>query len=354
MTILDKIDDALRIIDEALATHLDGRELVGKVVLFSGGNDSTTLLHLMAMQGVATHAAHANTTIGVEQTRRFVRETAHFFMLPLIEKSGPKSYADLVLEAGGFPGPAMHYKMYQRLKERALREIRKELVTDGRKQRVLYIAGRRRSESDRRAGIPEHERVDSVIWASPFANWTKGDLNEYRAMFPDSLPRNSVADDLGMSGECLCGAFAEPGEFERILAVDPEVAQEIVDIEATLHARHSADRQWGLSVANALRVEANALEDDDASNWTDQPSEVERLRAEAARLEATPEEPPAKCKWGWGAYRADPDGQPPKTGPLCSSCDARFTPTRATEPTPELQKVLDRMAARRLEKGLSA
>lgn len=299
MTVLDKVDDALRIVDEAIAVHLEGKELVGKVVLFSGGNDSTTLLHLMATYGKATHAAHANTTIGVERTREFVRETAAYYALPLIEKSGPKSYADLVLEAEGFPGPAMHFKMYQRLKERALREIRKELVTNGRKQRVLYIAGRRRSESDRRAGIPEHERIDSVIWASPFANWTKADLDEYRARHPKTLPRNPVADDLGMSGECLCGAFAEPGEFERILAIDPEVAQEIVDIEATLHAR-------GL----------------------DSP----------------------RCKWGWGAYRADPDGQPPKTGPLCSSCDARFTPTRAAEPTPELQAVLDRMSARRVAK----
>lgn len=40
-----KINDAERIMCEALAAHLGPRELVGRVILFSGGNDSTTLAH---------------------------------------------------------------------------------------------------------------------------------------------------------------------------------------------------------------------------------------------------------------------------------------------------------------------
>lgn len=335
-----KIAEAYAIVDEAIATHLDGHELVGKVVLFSGGNDSTTLAHLFRDR--VTHAAHANTTIGVERTRQFVRDCCEQWGIPLLERSGPQTYRDLVLEAGGFPGPAMHFKMYQRLKERALREVRRELVANGRKQRVLFIAGRRRSESERRSGITLHERIDSVIWASPFADWTKDDLDEYRSTF--GVVRNDTADRLGMSGECLCGAFAEPGEYDRIAEVDADAAQLIWDIEQQLHAQHGTRRRD--EVAEVLRVLHDARE----ARLGGEHVKAVRLLQEAGDLRSwvRPEAPPARCQWGWGAYRADPDGQPPKTGPLCSSCDARFAIRRDEVPAPEVLAVRERIAARRL------
>lgn len=293
-----QIDDAVRIMREALETHLDDRTLVGRVVLFSGGNDSTTLAHLARFVFPsdirATAAGHANTTIGVERTRQFVRDTCAEWDLPLLERKPDKSFHEVVCESGHF-GPGQHFKAYQRLKERPLRKIRRELVKNGRRERVLFVAGRRRSESARRADIVESERIDSVIWASPLANWTKNDLNLYREVF--AVPRNAIADELGMSGECLCGAFAEPGEFERIAAVDPDAAQLIVDAE------------------------------------------------EAARAAGVPEQ---RCKWGWGAYRTDPDAQPSKVGPLCSSCDARFD-APLVERLPD-DEALDAVLARVLAK----
>lgn len=227
--------------------HLDGRALAGRVVLFSGGNDSTVLAH-MATQVLppelrASHAGHANTTIGVEATRQFVRDCCAGWGLPLIEKLPPTGYDQLVREHG-FPGSAMHYKMFQRLKERGLRQIRSELVTDPRRQRVLFLAGRRRSESARRADVPEHERNGSTIWASPLAHWTADDLAAYRQAF--DVPVNPVAEALGMSGECLCGSFAEFGEFDRIRAVDPASAAQIEALEAEIAGRFPAHRcRWG-------------------------------------------------------------------------------------------------------------
>lgn len=299
MSLDEKIDDAVRIMQEAIDTHLEGRELVARVVLFSGGNDSTTLLHL-ARFGFpeplrATHAGHANTTIGVERTRQFVRDTSAAWELPLVEKTPPKSFLEVVTEAGQF-GPGQHFKAYQRLKERGLRAIRKELITSGRKQRLLFIAGRRRAESARRAAIVEHEREDSVIWVSPLANWTAADMAAYRTAH--DVPRNPIAEALGMSGECLCGAFAEPGEFDRIAAVDPDAA-------ALILASEQACRDAGI--------------------------------------------PEQRCQWGWGAYRSDPDAQPAKVGRLCSSCDARFDQplVERLEPDPALDAVLARIRARR-------
>lgn len=217
------IEQAYGIYDDAIATHIGDKKLAASAVLFSGGNDSTVLAHLM--RPYATHAIHCNTTIGIEQTRQFVRDTCVDLGLPLLEEYPPTSYRDLVIERG-FPGPGMHWKMYQRLKERGLRQARRKLVADGRKERVAFIAGRRRQESQRRKDVPLHERVDSVIWISPLAMWTKLDILTYRHMH-DDVPVNEVSQLLHMSGECLCGAFAKPNELEQIRMWFPQVAAEI-------------------------------------------------------------------------------------------------------------------------------
>lgn len=258
------VQDSTRIMDAALDEHLDGHDLAAVVWLFSGGNDSTVLGHVMRDR--ITHAGHANTGIGIEDTRQFVRDTCREWGVPLLEKYPPTSYRELVLDRG-FPGPAFHWKMYQRLKERCLVQIRRDFVADPRRQRVLFLAGRRRAESTRRAQIVEHERRGSIIWASPLANWTKLDMNSYRVENLD-VPRNDVADLLHMSGECLCGAFAKPGELDMIGWFYPEVAEEI----------------------RALEREVTAAG-----------------------------HPPELCVWGNGHGRAASR----QTGMLCSSCDAR-------------------------------
>jgi hypothetical protein len=194
-------------------------------------------------------AVHANTTIGIEDTRQFVRDTCQHWGLELIERTAPVSYRDLVMERG-FPGPAMHYKMFQRLKERCLEQVRNELVTNPRRERVLFIAGRRRSESRRRINIPLYEADGSIVWASPIAMWTKEDMGVYRAIAArdgDPVPFNSVSDALGMSGECLCGAFAQDGELDRIRFWYPDTAEEIEQLQADVRAAGITEPfcRWG-------------------------------------------------------------------------------------------------------------
>ena len=271
---------------DAVRQHVtdDGRKVAATVVLFSGGNDSTTLAHLFRRE--VDYAAHANTTIGIEETRDFVRNTCEEWGLPLIERKPPQEsdhYRSLVLERGfskkgerlgGFPGPAMHFKMFARLKERALEQIQRELVTNPRKERVVFVAGRRRDESARRNAIPAMERKGSRVYVSPLVNWTKADLNTYRLVAGD-VPTNRVSDLIHMSGECLCGSFAHPGEREEVGYWFPEFLAEIEELERLL-----ADR-------------------DDI--------------------------PEHRKTWGWGADPAKKalDGKASRTGILCSSCDDR-------------------------------
>lgn len=261
------------ILDAAIEMFInqDDKKLVGIVGLFSGGNDSTTLCHVMLPR--ITHLAHANTTIGIEQTRQFVRDTAESWDKPLLEFSPPREsdhYRSLVL-AHGFPGPGHHYKMYQRLKERSLIQVKKKLLNGKtRSSRVVYLAGRRRTESSRRSSIPAAEREGNVIWVSPMVNWTKLDLNTYRLMTGD-VPVNEVTNLIHMSGECLCGSFAHEGELDEIGQWFPDVAQQIRDLEEELRDRTDIS--------------------------------------------------PERRTWGWATnYK----GEVSESGPLCSSCDWRY------------------------------
>lgn len=230
------------ILDDALAQHLGTRRLAAVVLLYSGGNDSTTLGHIMRHR--ATHAIHANTGIGIEETRQFVRDTCAAWGLPLIEKHPPTPYRDLVIERG-FPGPAMHWKMYTRLKERCLEQARNDLIGNPRRERIVFLAGRRRAESERRAHIPIHERRKSIVWVSPIAMWTKLDLGTYATLH--DVPRNPVSGVLHMSGECLCGAFAHPGELDEIGYWYPHVRAHIEALEADVRAAGHPEPfcRWG-------------------------------------------------------------------------------------------------------------
>ncbi len=244
------VEQAHYILDWAWEVHGVGRQCAARCILYSGGNDSTVLAHVMKDR--ADYAVHANTTIGIEQTRQFVRDTCAQWGLPLLERRPPKSYRELVTDPvnGGFPGPAMHFKMYSRLKERCLEQVRRELVANPRKERILYIAGRRRSESKRRAKIALADRKGSMVFASPLAMWTKIDMNTYRLMHRDTddpVPVNEVSEILHMSGECLCGSFAKPNELEEIRFWFPEVAAEIDEIQEAVRAAGFTDARgtWG-------------------------------------------------------------------------------------------------------------
>ncbi|MEQ6900791.1 hypothetical protein [Nocardioides sp. YIM 152588] len=83
------VEQSHAILNRAIERHVlaDGRAVAGTVVLFSGGNDSTVLAHLFRPH--ASHAAHANTTIGLEATREFVRRTCREWSLPLMEFKPP-------------------------------------------------------------------------------------------------------------------------------------------------------------------------------------------------------------------------------------------------------------------------
>jgi len=268
------------IMDEARAVATEGGyAIAAEVVLFSGGQDSTAVAHMF--RDVATHYAHANTGIGIEETRQFVRDTVAAWGKPLIEKHPARSYRDLVLgdayatprpgskrydpEAEvqdkqqiweGFPGPPGHSIMYRALKENAMMQVRAELLKGKKKSRVIFIAGIRQAESTRRAKRPAVSRDGNIVWASPLLNWKKTDLNIYRRLHPD-MPHNEITDLIHMSGECLCGAFAHENELEELeywASAKPGIAaavEAIHELEREAEARCITRCKWGFNARAA-------------------------------------------------------------------------------------------------------
>ncbi|MDB4869718.1 MAG: 3, phiSA1p26 [Gemmatimonadales bacterium] len=221
------------------------------VSLFSGGHDSLVATHLASEAYKLDFACHIDTGFGIPATHDYVTAVCAELEIRLRCYSAPtyrapdgilkpQLYRDLVLEHG-FPGPPMHTMMYQRLKERPLRQMIRGL-SRARTDRVLLVSGIRASESQRRGRRNSAIQVweGTKVWVAPLWDFSKFDVNAYIEHY--NIPRNPVVDALHKSGECLCGAFAKPGEKEEIRFWYPDVAARIDRLEEEVQARGF---EWG-------------------------------------------------------------------------------------------------------------
>jgi 3'-phosphoadenosine 5'-phosphosulfate sulfotransferase (PAPS reductase)/FAD synthetase len=238
--------ESLSIMERAVSEH-DPSHVFG---LMSGGHDSLCACHIASRHPSFTGIIHINTSIGIEGTRDFVRKTCAKYRWNLHEYHPPVDYATIIKEYG-FPGPGMHWRMYQRLKERCLRNVLRDFRGKDRSQKIVFVSGVRRKESARRMisvgadAIKTGEKNPSprIVWANPLINWDDTDKMDYMAAH--NLPTNEIAKKLCMSGECLCGAFAKPGELAEIKAVAPEAYEQIKALEQELEQSGQKRCKWG-------------------------------------------------------------------------------------------------------------
>jgi 3'-phosphoadenosine 5'-phosphosulfate sulfotransferase (PAPS reductase)/FAD synthetase len=209
------------------------------VLMVSGGHDSITNAHVSASVlsklGISFEVYHGNTTIGIPETQHYVKQICMLFNWKLTIGIAPKTedhYAFFVAK-WGFPGPTKksHQIMYRRLKERALNhfvtyQCKKSPFA---RQNVLLLSGVRQQESKIRMGykhVTAKER--SKIWCNPIFFWSEADCRNY--MVANSIPLNPVKQTIGISGECLCGAFASKSEFDLIKQFYPATAEMLEDL----------------------------------------------------------------------------------------------------------------------------
>ena len=107
----------------------------------------------------------------------------------------------------GFPGPGMHGDAMNYLKGRAIREFRKDHKED------ILVSGVRIDESDRRTFNVKFESLfENVPVFAPILNWTTAETWAYVRKRNYERPQTYLT--LGVSGDCLCGAFAYTAAFQ--------------------------------------------------------------------------------------------------------------------------------------------
>lgn len=231
--------------EQILAAALE-LEPIAIYVGFSGGRDSICCTHWMMSNIPGCRVFHCNTGIGIERSRVFVRETCARYGWPLDEIRAKEDCGqdyDAICLMHGFPGPAGHQMMFARLKERAIRVlVKRAKVGHGRRSKVLLATGVRYDESLRRMRYATREvnNVGSQMWVNPIYWWSKPQRDAYIA--EHRLPVNPISEKLGMSGECLCGAFAHPGELATVRQVCPETGARIDALQERVAA---AGFTWG-------------------------------------------------------------------------------------------------------------
>lgn len=244
--VADPVREGLDILAGAVEEHRP----VKVFALFSGGHDSLCSTHLASRSPRFDGCVHIDTGIGIDETREFVRATCRAHGWPLAEYRPPVPYEEIVLR-WGFPGPAGHTLIYNRLKERCLRQLSRDHKAT-RSDLILLITGIRRQESRRRMGYVEPvQKKDGRVWVAPLLNWTHDDKHAY--LDAHHLPRNPVVEKLCMSGECLCGAFARKGELDEIAFWYPETAARIRALEVRA-AEAGVPCRWGQRPAAAKRT----------------------------------------------------------------------------------------------------
>lgn len=247
-----KIDAGVARINEAITT-LKPIKVFG---LYSGGHDSFSACWCASKAIQFDGCVHINTGIGVEATRDHVRETCAAFGWLLIEKKAvenikangqpdPQIYEDIVLKHG-FPGGFAHRMMYVRLKERCLAMLARDYSASGKKKdprRIMLISGARQQESERRMGTTRQVQIDGKrVWVSPILDWTKLDTSSLIEHV--GAKRNPIVDLIHKSGECLCGAFAAPGELKE-LSLWPQTRPAYERIMALQSRVKEAGFPWG-------------------------------------------------------------------------------------------------------------
>lgn len=218
----------LGVIDQAVAEHKPSHVFA----MLSGGDDSLTSTSIAAKHPSFRGVVHLNTGIGIEETREFVRETCRREGWLLIERWPPRMTYERHVLLHGMPGGTFkHSIMYHRLKQEALELIVKE-HKQHRRDRIAFVTGIRKQESVRRMkgviAVPI-SREGARVWVAPILDWSKIDCLKH--LEREGLPRNPVSINLHRSGECLCGALADPRELDVIAFFYPKVGAHIRDLE---------------------------------------------------------------------------------------------------------------------------
>jgi 3'-phosphoadenosine 5'-phosphosulfate sulfotransferase (PAPS reductase)/FAD synthetase len=192
-----------------LTTAIETWKPVALVSLFSGGYDSmitTHILHRLNTHGLPVQVWAIDTQLAADGWREYVQGVAsgqgwNFQIYD--NKIGFREFVKLIEKFGCPYSRQGHTTVFRRLKERgfdAILKMNKRKYND----KVLFVSGMRRAESNERKGSKEVERVgkSNKIFAAPIVDWTNDECDYYRV--DNNLPDNPFYKTVGGSGDCQC------------------------------------------------------------------------------------------------------------------------------------------------------
>jgi len=234
--------------------------------LFSGGDDSVVSTHYATENYDIDYVVYLDTNTGLPANKEHVKEVCDNYGWDLLIAQSPMTLKEFALgsesrQALGFPGPGVHSWAYQYFKERQLAAIATH--TDNKPN---YYTGVRSHESSRRMKNVEGERqeADRWTWVAPIHDWRDSALERYKE--EHDLPNNPVAERIGRSGDCYCGAYANRDtELMELEAEYPEHAEWIKEVEQEVQDEIGTDNDycyWGFGGMTEKELRAKMAQDD--------------------------------------------------------------------------------------------
>ena len=234
--------------------------------LFSGGNDSVVSTHVAYDEYDIDYTVYLDTNTGVDENLEHVKNVCASYGWDLAVLSSPVTLKEFALGTEtrseyGFPGPGSHSWAYNLLKHRQLRSLASHV--DGEPK---YYTGIRQHESDRRMRHVNGEESEGEkwTWIAVVHDWRDSAMDKYRE--EHDLPTNPVAEKIGRSGDCYCGAYAHrDSELAELEAHYPDHAEWLKRVEEEVQDEIGTDEDyayWGFGGLSEKELRAKMANDD--------------------------------------------------------------------------------------------
>jgi hypothetical protein len=214
---------------------------------FSGGRDSALACYIAKRAadagGWQFRLVHIDTTIGIKQTREYVRRYAEWLGAELVVIRPERTFKEYAAQIGMWPSlyPQRYRWCYRELKLKPLTKYLHENYRQG----DLVVIGVRKDESDYRFMFynnvfftKDYGGVKAKVWA-PLLYVDEPILVQLLGRF--NIPQSPVWR-FGFSGECLCLAGMPEWEIFLILRNFPEEREALLEVDDIINRNRKSGK----------------------------------------------------------------------------------------------------------------
>jgi 3'-phosphoadenosine 5'-phosphosulfate sulfotransferase (PAPS reductase)/FAD synthetase len=232
---------------------------------FSGGRDSALSCYIAKrvadVRGWHFRLVHIDTTIGLEETEKYVKQYAEWLGTELVVLRPDYTFEEYVAKYPYWPHiyPPWARWCYHKLKRRPVEKYLKQNYRNG----DIIVMGIRGTESDFRAKnytavfmekYYKEAKVETKIWLPLLY---VGDETVDKLIKRFGIPESPVWHAIGSSGECFCLAGSSKKIVVRAVCAFPKLRMRLMRIDDIIHA----NRRKGESYPIFLKDEQKRLKE---------------------------------------------------------------------------------------------